>query len=219
MNQPVITIVGAGPGVGLAVARRFAREGFHIALVARRADALAEYTAGLAKDGHQASGFAADAADENSLRRAFGEIKEKMGPTRVLVYNAAVLKMAQPSQLRADDLVHEFRINVAGALVSAQAVLDDMKSAKAGTILLTGGGFALSPMPAFTSLAVGKASIRNLTSSLAGEFEPMGIHVGTVTICGLVKPGTAFDPDKIAEAYWTLHTQEPGKWEREIMFR
>lgn len=219
MNQSVITVVGAGPGVGLAVARRFAKEGFRVALVARKADALNEYAAQLKGTGFEARGFAADAADENSLRKAFADIKENLGPTNVLVYNAAVLKMAQPSQLRVDDLVNEFRVNVAGALVSVQAVLEDMKAAKAGTILLTGGGFALSPMPPFTSLAIGKASIRNLTSSLAGELEPQGIHVGTVTICGLVKPGTPFDPDKIAEAYWTLHTQEAGKWEREIMFR
>lgn len=219
MSQSVVTVVGAGPGVGLAVARRFAKEGFRVALVARKADALTEYAAQLKGAGFDAHGFAADAADEQSLRNAFAAIKENLGPTRVLVYNAAVLKMAQPSQLRVDDLVHEFRVNVAGALVSVQAVLDDMKAAKAGTILLTGGGFALSPMPAFASLAIGKASIRNFTSSLAGELEPQGIHVGTVTICGIVKPGTPFDPDKIAEAYWTLHAQEAGKWEREIMFR
>ncbi len=219
MTQPIITVVGAGPGVGLAVARRFAREGFRVALVARRPDALAEYTGDLAKAGFEAHGFAADAADEHSLRQAFSAIKEKLGATSVLLYNAAVMKMVQPSQLRTEDLVHEFRINVAGALVSAQAVLEDMKSAKSGTILLTGGGFALSPMSAFASLAIGKASIRNLTSSLAGEFEPLGIHVATVTICGIVKSGTQFDPDQIADAYWTLHAQEAGKWEREIIYR
>jgi len=219
MTQPTITIVGAGPGVGLAVARRFAREGFRVALVARRPDALAEYTAELARAGYEAHGFAADAGDEASLRKAFADIKEKLGGSRVLVYNAAVLKMAPPSQVRVEDFVHEFRINVAGALVSAQAVLDDMKAAGAGTILLTGGGFALSPMAQFASLAVGKASIRNLAGSLAGEFEPLGIHVATVTICGIVKAGTHFDPDQIAEAYWTLHAQEAGKWEREIIYR
>lgn len=219
MSQPILTVVGAGPGVGLAVARKFAHEGFRVALVARRADALAEYTAEFGKAGFEAHGFAADAADEHSLRTAFAAIKEKLGAPSVLVYNAAVMKRAPPSQLRADDLVHDFRVNVAGALISAQAVADDMKAAGSGTILLTGGGLALTPMPAVASLGIGKAAIRNLTSSLAGEFEPAGIHVATVTICGFVKPGTHFDPDQIAEAYWTLHAQEKGKWEREITYR
>jgi short-subunit dehydrogenase len=219
MSKPVIAIVGAGPGVGLAVARRFAREGFCAALIARRPETLKEYTAEFKNAGYEAHGFAADAADEQSIRQAFAAIKDKLGAPSVLVYNAAIMKMVQPSQLHVEDLIHEFRVNVAGALVSAQCVLEDMKAAGAGTILLTGGGFALSPMPAFTSLAIGKASIRNLTSSLAGELEPLGIHVGTVTICGIVKAGTQFDPDKIAEAYYTLHSQEPGKREREIIYR
>jgi hypothetical protein len=74
-------------------------------------------------------------------------------------------------------------------------------------------------MPAMASLGVGKAGIRNLAFSLFAELKDSGIHAATVTICGLVKPGTAFDPDKIAESYWALHAQPPGAFEREIQIR
>ncbi|MDI1478369.1 SDR family NAD(P)-dependent oxidoreductase [Polyangium sp. y55x31] len=219
MSKPVIAVVGAGPGVGLAVARRFTREGFTAALIARRPEALDEYVSELRRAGAEAHGFAADAADEGSLRNAFATLKERLGAPSVLVYNAAVLKQGRPSELAVEDLLSDFRINVGGAIVAAQAVLPDMRAQKKGTILLTGGGLALTPFPAYASLAIGKAAIRNLTFSLGAEVEPDGIQVATVTICGFVKPGTHFDPDRIADAYWTLHTQEPGKREREIVYR
>ncbi|MDI1448721.1 SDR family NAD(P)-dependent oxidoreductase [Polyangium sp. 6x1] len=219
MSKPVIAVVGAGPGVGLAVARRFAREGFLAALIARRPEALDEYVEGLQRGGAEAYGFPADAADETSLRQAFADIEARLGAPSVLVYNAAVLKQNRLSEVPIQDLLYDFRINVAGAVVAVQAVLPRMRAQKKGTILLTGGGLALTPFPTHASLAIGKAAIRNLTFSLGAEVEPDGIQVATVTICGFVKPGTHFDPDRIADAYWTLHTQEPGKREREIVYK
>ena len=219
MSKPVIAVVGAGPGVGLAVARRFTREGFRVALIARRPEALDEYVDELQRGGAEAHGFPADAADEGSLRQAFADIKARLGAPSVLVYNAAVLRQNRPSELPVQDLLYDFRVNVAGALVAAQAVLPDMRAHKQGTILFTGGGLALTPFPTVASLSLGKAAIRNLTFSLGAEVEPDGIQVATVTICGYVKPGSHFDPDRIADAYWTLHTQEPGKREREIVYK
>jgi short-subunit dehydrogenase len=219
MTLPIITVVGAGPGVGLAVARRFGREGYRVALVARRPEALDEYVAELERASIEAAGFAADAADESSIRQAFASIRERWGATEVLVYNAAVLKQGRPSEIPAADLVYDFRVNVVGAVIAMQEVVADMRKSRRGTILLTGGGLALSPMAPLASLSIGKAGIRSLAQSMGAELEVDGIHVATVTICGMVKPGSHFDPDRIADAYWTLHTQEPGKREREMMYR
>jgi short-subunit dehydrogenase len=219
MSKPVIAVVGAGPGVGLAVAKRFSREGFDVALIARRVEALDEYTAELAHDGVGARGFAADTSDEPGLRQAFADIRASLGSPEVLVYNAAVLKQGRPSELLVEDVIHDFRVNVTGALVAAQEVIPAMRANRGGTILLTGGGLALSPDPAFASLALGKAAIRNLAFSLGGELEGDGIQVATVTICGFVRPGTHFDPDRIADVYWKLHTQPPGEREREIVYK
>jgi hypothetical protein len=73
-------------------------------------------------------------------------------------------------------------------------------------------------MPALASLGVGKAGLRNLAFSLFSDLKASGIHAATVTICGVVKVGTPFDPDRIAERYWDLHVQEPDKWDREVIF-
>lgn len=215
----VCAIVGAGTGVSMAVARRFGREGFRLALLARRAEALDGYVAELGREGIAAQGFTANAADEESLRQTLAQVAAQLASPDVLLYNAAVLRESVPSALDVSLLLDDMRVNVAGALVAAQAVLPQMRARQRGTILLTGGGLALSPAPPYAALAAGKAALRNLCYSLGAEVEPDGVHVATVTIAGFVQPGTHFDPDRIAEAYWTLHAQEPGQWEREIVYQ
>jgi short-subunit dehydrogenase len=203
----------------MAVARRFGSAGFRLALLARRAEALDGYVAELAQEGIAAQGFAADAADAESLRQALGQVAAQLAPPDVLVYNAAVLRQGEPSALDAAVFLDDMRVNMVGALVAAQQVLPHMRARRQGTILLTGGGLALAPAPPYASLAAGKAALRNLCYNLGAEVEPDGVHVATVTIAGFVQPGTHFDPAAIAEAYWTLHTQEPGQWEREIIYQ
>jgi short-subunit dehydrogenase len=203
----------------MAVARRFGREGFRLALLARRAESLDALVAELAQEGIAAQGFTADAADAESLRQALAQVSAQLAPPDVLVYNAAVLREGVPSALDAALLLDDMRVNVVGALVAAQAVLPQMRARQRGTILFTGGGLALEPMPPYAALAAGKAALRNLCYSLGAEVEPDGVHVATVTIAGFVQPGTHFDPAQIAEVYWTLHTQEPGQWEREIVYQ
>lgn len=219
MTDKICVVVGAGPGVGLAVAKRFGREGFELALVSRRAEALAQYVANLEQTGLTAHAFPADAADFDSLAQALTQIKAQLGHPEVLVYNAALIKPGPPSTLLIEDLTAAFRVNVAGAFVCAQQVIPEMKARQHGTILFTGGGLALNPYPAYASLAASKAALRNLTYSLGAELEADGIQVATVTIAGYVQPGTHFDPDLIAEKYWELHGQRPGHREREIVYR
>lgn len=219
MSNRTCVIVGMGTGVGLAVAKRFAREGFRIAMIARREAALEEYATALKQAGAEAHGFAADAADFTSLKNAFDQIKQQLGTPEVLVYNAAVLKQGKPSQLDVEDFIYDFRVNVAAALVCVQQVLEPMRLQKQGTILFTGGGLAFQPSPAFASLAIGKAGLRSLCYSLGEELQKDGIHVATVTICGFVQPGTHFDPDLIAQEYWKLHSQAPGSQEREVVYQ
>jgi short-subunit dehydrogenase len=215
----VCTVVGVGPGVGLAIARRFASGGFDIGLVARRADALKALAAELGSAGVKAQPFIGDASDTASLKGALATITAQMGSPEVLVYNAAGVTSGLPSALDTEQMVRDLRVSVVGALVAAQAVIPAMRAAKRGTILFTGGGFAFEPMPMMASLGIGKAGIRNLAFSLAKELEPDGIHVATVTIGGLVKPGTPFDPANIAEEFWKLHIQPAGQFQREIVFR
>lgn len=219
-TQPVCAIVGVGPGLGMAVARRFGREGFRLALLARRPEALEAYQKELAQEGLQATSFAVNAGDVADVQRAFAEVEQRLGAPRVLVYNAAAMGQYQtPSQLEPLQLVEDFRVNVAGALAAARAVLPAMRSRREGTLLFTGGGLALDPYPQMASLAVGKAGIRSIAQSLAKELRPEGIHVATVTICGMIKPGTPFAAETVAERYWALHQQPPASWQVEDVVR
>jgi len=181
-----------GPGVSHAIARRFAREGYSIAMIARRIETLDAYMAEFHENGREACGFAADAGNEVSLREAFSAIDETMGASEVLVYNAYRMKASPLLKLSPAEMVGDFRVNVAGALIAVQEVFAGMQALRRGTILLTGGGLALdegvkNAMHGVASLAVGKAGLRSLTMSLAKELEPGGIHVATVTICGTVR--------------------------------
>lgn len=209
----VCTIVGAGPGMGMALAGRFQRAGFTVALISRSADHL---LADPAAAGMHA--FQADAGEPQALTAAFKQIHQQLGGTEVLIYNAAAMVEASPLTLTPNMLIDHLRVNVVGALVSTQQVVPEMKIKGAGTLLFTGGGLSLKPRPQYASLAMGKAALRNLVGGLAGELTALGIKVGTVTINGWVNKAKGLDPDLIAEEYWTLHTAPPSITDYEIIY-
>ncbi|MEC9344453.1 MAG: SDR family NAD(P)-dependent oxidoreductase [Pseudomonadota bacterium] len=209
-------VVGAGRGLGAAIARRFAGEGFAVSLVARSRETLDAVAATLPKP---AGCWTADAGDPASLGEAVETAVAQSGPVDVLVYNAVSVTPGTPSKLGPEALIADFRASVAGVLVAVQAVLPGMRSQGRGTILLTGGGFALKPMAQFATIGVSKAAIRNLASSLADELAPEGIHAATVTIAGIIKEGTPFSPERIAGQFWELHAQPRETWEVERLYR
>jgi len=219
MSSKVCVIIGAGPGIGMAVARRFAKEGYRIALLSRQPEKLELAIVDLQNQGADAHTFEVNAANDHQVRRVFDRIEVQMGEPDVLVYNAFAMQYTQPSMLNPEKVIQDFKVNVTGALVSAQCVIPHMQEHNDGTIIFTGGGLALSPRPEYASLSLSKAALRSLAFSLAMEVEADNIHVATVTIAGFVKPGTHFDPDLIAEKYWLLHTQEKGAWDTEIIYK
>lgn len=215
----VINIVGMGPGVSAAVARRFGREGFAIGAVARGAEGLERHLAAWRADGLTAAGATADAGDVPALHAALAKLRTELGEAQVLVYNAAGVTYRPLADLTPEQFAADLQISTVGAFAAAQFVLPGMRARRSGTVLLTGGGFAFEPMPALASLGAGKAAIRNLAFSLFADLKDSGVHAATVTICGQVEAGTGFDPDRIADAYWALHAQPPGTFERELQFR
>lgn len=210
-ERPLCAVVGVGPGLGAALARRFAAGGFRVLGLARDPGKLAPLS--------DVAYARADAADPASLAAALGAA----GPVEVMLYNAYRMTPADPAPSALDPgaLVADFRVNVAGALAAARAVLPGMVAAGRGSVLFTGGGLALDPTgwPAAASLAVGKAGLRSLALSLHAELAPRGIHAGTVTVAGAIAPGTAFDPDRVADAFWDLHRDSPGAFRAELVFR
>jgi NAD(P)-dependent dehydrogenase (short-subunit alcohol dehydrogenase family) len=218
-NQRVALIIGMGPGLSAALAARFAEGGFTVAGFARSPDKSAELAASMAASGQHLVLRGVDASDFSGLASAVAEVEAEVGPIEVLIYNAYRATIGLPSEVSVDEVVADFRVNVAGALAAVQAVLPAMHQRGRGSILLTGGGLALDPtgwLPA-ASLAIGKAGIRNLTQTLHKELSGTGICVSTVTITGQIAPQTAFAPDLIAEVYWGLHT-EAGTVPVEVVF-
>ncbi len=132
----------------------------------------------------------------------------------MLVYNAALVRRDRIGELTAGQQLDAWAVNVVGAITAIAHLAPRMVQSGGGTIVLTGG--MPEPLPDATSLSLGKAGVRALAHLLAKEYGPQGIHVATVTVGGAVAPGTAFDPDDIAEQYWRLHTQPEAAWELEV---
>ncbi len=199
--RPNCLVIGAGAGLGLAIARTFGRKGFHAVLASRGAEGRSKLIEELDSEGIAAKGIDVDCSHPGAVFDAVSAL----GPIDVLVYNAAAFTMAPPSRLDPKQLIADVTVSAVSALAAAQAVIPDMKARRDGTIIFTGGGFALSPSAALASLGMGKAALRNLAFSLHDELRPSGIRAGTVTILGEVKAGTPFDPGRIAEAFWHMH--------------
>lgn len=203
----VIVIIGAGKGIAQAVAEKFGSNGFSVALIARKQEKLESLTKILINAGIDAHAFIGNAGDADSIKDAFAQIWEKFDTIDVIHYNAAKLKMVNIASETADGLTRDFKVNVAGIMTVVNLVLPDMEKKKEGTILLTGGGFALEPNPDYGSLAIGKAGVRNLANALNMALKPKNIFVGTVTVCGTVSPSAEkHTPKNIAEQFWKLYT-------------
>ncbi|CAB4947084.1 unannotated protein [freshwater metagenome] len=228
----ITVLVGAGPGMGMALARRFGRgqgpdsahsahsadSGGPVALLARKPEALASYVAELAELGVDARAYPADVSDEMSLRAAFAEIRADLGDPDVVLYNASISPPGTPGEVPISDVMSAMAVGAVGALVSLQEVLPAMRARDSGTVLITGGGLALEPWPPATALGMSKAAVRNLVQAAARDLADTGVHVATVTINGVLgAPG--FAPDDIAEHFWTLHVQSRDDRQSEIIFQ
>jgi short-subunit dehydrogenase len=213
-----LLLVGAGPGLGTAVARRFATEGYRITLIARNTDSLASVVESLADTGATVDTVAADASDPDALGDRITSLYSDRGAPGVIVYNAV---MGAPDQILTSSVAHlqtAYAVDVIGAIVVAQRAAPAMKAAGAGTIIFTGGGFADYPIPVLATVSLGKAALRSAGTMLAADLEADGIRVATLTIAGQIVPGTAFDPDRIAERYWEVVHTEAGSWQAEFRF-
>jgi short-subunit dehydrogenase len=212
-----LLLVGAGPGLGLAVARRFAEGGYRVTLVARSADGLGRLAGSLADTGAQIDTVAADASDPESLGARIAELYREQDAPGLIVYNAV---MGAPDQLMSSSIEHlqtAYTVDVISAIVVTQVAAPAMRAAGSGTIIVTGGGFADHPIPALATVSLGKAALRSAATILGADLEPDGIRVATLTIAGQIVAGTPFDPDRIADRYWEI-VHSDGPWLAEFRF-
>ncbi len=216
MDKKTIVVVGAGKGMGNHIAEEFGKNDFRIVLMSRNQASLDGYVKEFNDKGMEAYGFAADAGNTDSLTAAFDKVKEQFGTVDVLVYNTCILEGGKPSELSSAELMRHYQVDVASALHSVLQVLDSMKEQKNGTILFTGGGLAIYPMPEYTCVSVDKAALKALAVTLNTELKEDGIFTGIVTIMGNIAPGTDYDPADIAKEYWRHYTERKDV---EIIFK
>ncbi len=231
MNVKVAAVLGVGPGLGAMVARRFAREGFAVGLMARREESLAAAREEVEALGETALAVTADATDAASVASSFDRVREELGEPEVFVYNAGAFQIGGILELSPEQFDDCFRANCSGAFYGAQQVLPAMVERERGTIILTGATAALRGSARFAALATGKFGLRALAQSMAREFGPQGIHVAHVVIDGQIntprlretqpdrEESTTLSPESIAETYWQLHAQDPTAWTLELDLR
>jgi NAD(P)-dependent dehydrogenase (short-subunit alcohol dehydrogenase family) len=210
-------LIGAGPGVGAGVVRRFGRDGFRSTLIAR-GETLEQLASDLRGDGLDVEPVVADIADLDGYRATLERIFGAPGAPAVTVYNAALPDPGEILDATVEGLRTAYDVDVLGAVVAAQVAAPVMRAAGAGTLLFTSGGFADHPLPPLASLSIGKAALRSAATLIAAGVKDDGIHGATITIVGTVARATAFDPDNIAELFWTAHTDPPDAWQTEYRF-
>ncbi|WP_104134664.1 MULTISPECIES: SDR family oxidoreductase [unclassified Cryobacterium] len=207
-----IAIIGAGKGLGAAVAHRFGKEGFTVALISRnqgRVDALAEE---LRQEGITAKGFVADVRDQPSITRALEQVAETLGAIEVLQYSPLPQKdfMRPVLETTPADLVGPIEFSVYGPVAAVHQVVPGMRflGKNRGTILFVNGGTAVTPVRSLTGTSIafaGQAAYAQLLNEVLGE---EGIQVSQLIIGGGIIAGhPEKDPAKLAEHLWNLHAK------------
>ncbi len=221
MPKKLAVVAAVGPGMGMAIANRFAQEHYDLALLARNPSRLEPLVEPLKAHGVEVQTYAVDLADVSAVEATFAAVHDSQGPVSVLVYNGGVWNEGEPLDMAPVEFHRDLALCASGAYAAARSVRAGMAANGGGTILLTGGGLALYPQygVGVLSLVAGKGALRVLGLALHEALKPANIHVAMVTITGTVQPGTAFDPDKIAESYWQLHAQPQGEWTAEIIYQ
>ncbi|MHB9849464.1 SDR family NAD(P)-dependent oxidoreductase [Streptomyces krungchingensis] len=208
-----IAIIGAGPGLGAAVARRFGREGYDVALVARdqgRLDALADR---LAADGVRARGFAADVRDPKALAAALDAATAMLGPIEILQYSPVPHRdfMRPVLDTGPEDLVGPIEFSLYGPVTAVRHVLPGMRALGSGTVLFVNGGSAVVPHAERAGTSIAFAAEGAYARLLHDTLAPEGIHVAQLIIPGAIVPGHhRKDPTVLAETLWRLHHERHG---------
>jgi NAD(P)-dependent dehydrogenase (short-subunit alcohol dehydrogenase family) len=216
MSNPVIVVVGAGPGMGASVARRFGREGFDAALIGLPAGELQALGEQLQGEGITAGWTPVDVTDQDGIREAVTRFGAHADRIDVLHYNPSAFRQKDPLALGVDELLEDVALGVGGLLTAVQAARPFMS--RGARVTATGSMAADKPWHEAASLGVQKAGLRNLVRSLDRTLEPHGIRAVSVTVNGTLGRGTPFDPDLVADAIFAAAHQPEQAWRDEVPY-
>ena len=223
MSSESVLVAGVGPGLGIALAARFSREGYRVAILARNRERLAA----LAKqDSQRLVPIACDVTEPAQVDAAFDECERTLGPLACAVFNAGTYRRGSILDIQPEDFEHCWRVGAFAGFLVGQAAARRMVKRGSGTILFTGATASLRGSANFVNLASPKFALRAVAQSMARELGPRGIHVAHIVIDGRIDaddtgaaPDSRLRPDAIAQAYLDLHRQQRSAWSQEIDLR
>ncbi|WP_420111119.1 SDR family NAD(P)-dependent oxidoreductase, partial [Pseudactinotalea sp.] len=201
-------IIGAGPGLGQATARRFGRAGFAVALISRTQANVDALAAELTADGITARGYAANARDPHALRAALDAAAADLGPIEVLQYSPVPARefMKPVLETTADDMLGPVEQSVYGPVIAVQHVLPGLRELGRGTILLINGGSAVRPNGNVTGTSIAFAGESAYGQMLHDALASANIHVAQLIIPRGIGGGEPdHEPDALAERIFSLH--------------
>ena len=233
MSQAVCAIIGAGEGLGRALAEKFASHGFDIALISRSeagSDAAMQAAAAVTENVRY---FSADAIQPDTIESALAKVAHEMGDIDILIYNArGEFTACEPLEMPYAALEETYRVEVVGAFAAAKSVLPSMIERSRGSVFFSSATAAYRGSRTYPLYAIGKFGLRALSQSLAKAYARHGVHIVHVRLdCDLDVPtmraayGDKYDPDKlanpddVAESYWLTHRQPKSAWSNEIELR
>ncbi len=221
MSEKTALIVGAGAGLSASLARKFATNGYRVALAARDPGKL---EALVAETGARA--YACNAASPEEMAALFAAVDKDLGEPEVAVYNPSARVRGPVQELDPDKVRDAILISGYGAFLMAQEAVKRMLPKNAGCLLFTGASAGVKGFANSSSFAMGKFALRGLAQALARELHPQGIHVGHFVIDGGIassygvrEDDGTLSPDAIAESYWQFVNQHRSAWAWEIELR
>lgn len=203
-----IAIVRAGPGLGMSIAKKFGRNGFRVALIARNEEKLNQLVIELEQLGIEAAAFTADLLKKEQIGSAFAAIKTKYGIIDVLEYSPVpgIDTLASPLDVTEENALYQFQFNVLGAISSIRQVKPDMLEKGSGALLFTTGGSAITPVPMMGNVGIAGSGLRNYIFNLNSELKDKGIYAGHVSIGVWMQPNSGVQ-DKIADIWYDMYTK------------
>src|SRR5262245_53089583 len=227
MANPVVLVTGVGPGTGAAIARRFARGGYAVAMLARSRDRLTA----LEREIEHARAYPCDVTDEAALQNTLDAVSTEQGTPKVLVHNAVGGAFGNFLDIDREVLNRNFQVNTMALLRLARPLAPAIVAAGEGAIITTGNTSAIRGKATIAGIAPTKAAQRILAESIAREVGPKGVHVAYVMIDAVIDlewtrqrcpnaPDDVFiKPAAIAEEVFHVAHQECSDWSFNVELR